>query len=359
VDTLTAPARAGTVFHTLAVSRIERLCDDAVAVSFEVPPGLADAFVFHAGQSVVLRRIIEGREHRRNYSICSAPGQGLRIGVRSIPDGIFSEWLVDEVRPGDVIDVQTPSGRFGAETFGAERHLAIAAGSGITPILSIVHAALAAPGSVLTLLYGNRTSTSVMFVDELADLKDVYGSRLELVHVLSREPRDVELFSGRMDAGKLRKLLTEFVDAGALDHVWLCGPLDLIGDAREVLEERGVPADKVHFELFYVDEPPPAVTRLATAPGDTCALTVTIDGRTTTAQVDFDERLLDSAQRTRADLPFACKGGVCGTCRARVTAGQAVMMRNYALEPDEVERGFVLSCQAMPLTAEVTLDYDE
>jgi ring-1,2-phenylacetyl-CoA epoxidase subunit PaaE len=358
VDTLAAPVRAGTTFHTLAVSRVEPLCEDAVAVSFVVPRDLRDAFVFHAGQSVVLRRVIEGREHRRNYSICSGPSQGLRIGVRSIPGGTFSEWLVNEVRAGDLIEVQAPSGRFGTATFGAERHLAIAAGSGITPILSIAHAALAAPGSVLTLFYGNRTSASVMFVDELADLKDAYGARLELVHVLSREPRDVELFSGRMDGDRLRRLMAEFVDVDALDHVWLCGPLDLISAAREVMEEVGVPAGKVHFELFYVDEPPPAVARRESAPGDTCTLTVTIDGRTTTAQVDFDERLLDSAQRTRADLPFACKGGVCGTCRARVTAGQAVMLRNYALDPDEVERGFVLSCQAMPLTAEVALDYD-
>ena len=355
----TAPERtARGTFHTLTVASVERLCDDAVAVTFDVPEDLRSSYDFEAGQSLTVRRIIDGEDHRRDYSICAPVGEPPRVGVRLIPGGRFSEWLVNEVRPGDEVEVQTPRGSFRAAPDGG-RHLCIAAGSGITPMMSIASTVLSHPDSRLTLLYGNRTTTSVMFAEELADLKNRYGARFDLVHVLSREPRDVELFSGRLDADRLRRLLTSLVPLAAVDHVWLCGPFGMIADARETLEQLGVARERVHFELFYVDEPPPELNRPeAVVTGETSSVTVVLDGRTTTAAMPKDQTILDAAQRTRADLPFACKGGVCGTCRAHLTTGEVEMRRNYALDEDEVERGFVLTCQSHPVSDEVTVDFD-
>lgn len=347
-------------FHTLAVASVEELTDDAVAVTFEVPDDLADEFEFVAGQSLTLRRMVEGVEQRRQYSISTPSGARPRVGVREIPDGLFSRWLVREVRPGDKIEVQTPSGRFCPDPAMLEggRHLCIAAGSGITPMLSVASTVLASDGEV-ALLYGNRTTGSVMFAEELADLKNRYGPQLQLVHVLSREPRDVELFSGRLDADRLRTLLTVLVPASEFDHVWLCGPHAMLLDAQAVLAELGVPHEQVHFELFYVDEPPPELHRSGpVVSGETTEVTVVLDGLTTTAALPREQSVLDGAQTMRADLPFACKGGVCGTCRARVTEGEVDMRRNYALEPAEVEAGFVLTCQSHPLGDRVTVNYD-
>jgi ring-1,2-phenylacetyl-CoA epoxidase subunit PaaE len=346
-------------FHELTVHSVERLTDDAVAISFDVPDHLAEAYRFAPGQNLALRRWVDGVEHRRQYSICAAAGERPRIGVREIPDGLFSHWLVHEVRPGDVVEVQTPSGSFRADPSVGERHLCIAAGSGITPMLSIAASVLANPDTQLTLFYGNRTSQSVMFAEELADLKNRYGARFELFHVLSREPRDVELFSGRLDADRIRALVAAFVPISAVDHVWLCGPHAMIDSARGVLADLGVSPERMHFELFYVDEPPPEFHRpeeeLA---GETSEVTVVLDGRSTTAQVSRATTVLDGAQRSRTDLPFACKGGVCGTCRALVREGEVDMRRNYALEPGEVAEGFVLTCQSYPVSECVTVDFD-
>jgi ring-1,2-phenylacetyl-CoA epoxidase subunit PaaE len=351
-------------FHPLRVADVEELTDDAVAVTFEVPDDLAEEFAFTPGQSLTLRRVVDGPdgpvEQRRQYSISAPAGARPRVGVREIPDGLFSSWLVRAVRPGDVVEVQTPSGRFCPDPslLQGGRHLCVAAGSGITPMLSVATTVLAADGEV-TLLYGNRTSGSVMFAEELADLKNRYGPHLQLVHVLSREPRDVELFSGRLDADRLRRLLTSLVPADRFDHVWLCGPHAMLLDAQRVLAELGVPADRIHFELFYVDEPPPELRRaVAASTGETTEVTVVLDGLSTTAPLSRDATVLDGAQAMRADLPFACKGGVCGTCRARVTAGAVDMRRNYALEAAEVEAGFVLTCQSYPVGDAVTVDFD-
>jgi ring-1,2-phenylacetyl-CoA epoxidase subunit PaaE len=257
------------------------------------------------------------------------------------------------------VDVQTPTGAFRADPTEGGRHLCIAAGSGITPMLSIAATVLRNPDTQLTMFYGNRTTSSVMFAEELADLKNRYGPQLQLVHVLSREPRDVELFSGRLDADRLRRLLTTVAPAARFDHVWLCGPHAMLLDARAVLAELGTPPDRVHFELFYVDEPPPELHRAeGEVAGETTEVTVVLDGLTTAAALPRDRTVLDGAQAMRADLPFACKGGVCGTCRARVTAGSVDMRRNYALEPAEVEAGFVLTCQSYPVGEAVTVDYD-
>ena len=357
-STLSGERTSRGTFHTLRVASVERLCDDAVAVTFEVPEHLRAAYDFEAGQSLTLRRMIDGEDHRRDYSICAPAGERPRVGVRLIPGGRFSEWLVNEVRPGDEVDVQTPRGSFRARPDGG-RHVCIAAGSGITPMLSIASTVLSHPDSRVTLLYGNRTTSSVMFAEELADLKDRYVSRFDLVHVLSREPRDVELFSGRLDADRLRRLLTTLVPIDGVDHVWLCGPFGMIAEAREALAELGVDREKVHFELFYVDEPPPELHRVeAVLTGETSSVTVVLDGRSTTASMPKGQSILDAAQKTRADLPFACKGGVCGTCRAHLTTGEVEMRRNYALDEDELAAGFVLTCQSHPVSDEVTVDFD-
>jgi len=345
-------------FHSLTVAGVERLTADSAAVTFAVPAQLREAYAFKAGQSLTLRRTIDGAEHRRSYSICAPVGAAPRVGVREVPGGLFSSWLVRDLAVGDTVEVMTPAGTFQADPATSGRHLCIAAGSGITPVLSIAASALVNPRSQVTLLYGNRKTDTVMFAEELADLKNRYTGRLELVHVLSREPRDVELFSGRLDAGRLRRLLALLVPLRSIDHVWLCGPFGLITDARAVLDELGFPRDRVHFELFFVDEPPPEVHHAeAVIDGRTSDVTIVLDGRTTTAAMPQDRPILDGAAATRSDLPFACKGGVCGTCRARVTTGEVDMRRNYALSADEVERGFVLTCQSRPVSAAVTVDF--
>jgi len=361
------PARVASrtvpVFHSLTVATVERLCEDAAAVTFDVPPELAEAYDFAAGQSLTVRRVVDGQEHRRSYSICAPVGERPRIGVREIPDGMFSHWLVHEVRRGTEVEVQTPTGGFRADPGEPARHLCIAAGSGITPMLSIVGTVLghrdASADTEVTLLYGNRTSASVMFAEELGDLKNRFGPRLQVVHVLSREPRDVELFSGRLDADRLRRLLSVLVPVADVHHVWLCGPFAMLQDARAVLAELGVPPDRVHVELFYVDEPPPELRRDAPLPtGELSDVTVVLDGLSATAPMPRDRTILDSAQATRSDLPFACKGGVCGTCRAQVRDGEVDMRRNYALEQAEVDEGFVLTCQSYPVSDCVTVDFD-
>lgn len=353
-------ARPG--FRALRVARVDRLCADAVAVTFDVPDAVAESFAFAPGQSLTLRRFIDGHEERRSYSICAPAGAAPRIGVREVPGGMFSSWLVNEVRAGDEIEVLPPAGRFTPDLTVSGRHVLVAAGSGITPVLSIAASLLGRTDSQVTLVYGNRRSDTVMFADELADLKDAYPSRFELVHVLSREPREAELFSGRLDAGRLRGLLGALVDVPAVDHWWLCGPYGMVRDADEVLGELGVGHERVHHELFYVEDTPPEPTRHAEpgagAAGDVSEVTVVLDGRSTVLRLPRDVPVLDAAQRVRSDLPFACKGGVCGTCRAKITAGEVRMRRNFALEKRELDDGFVVTCQSLPVSDEVTVDYD-
>ncbi|MEW2359454.1 1,2-phenylacetyl-CoA epoxidase subunit PaaE [Spirillospora sp. NPDC029432] len=353
-----APARPAA-FHPLTVAAVDRLCEDAAAITFAVPAELREAYAFKAGQSLTLRRFAGGREERRSYSVCAPAGEPPRIGVREIPGGLFSSWLVREVRPGTRIEVGPPTGSWQADPARGERHLCVAAGSGITPMLSVASTVLTHPEAQVSLLYGNRTSRTVMFTEELGDLKNRYGPRLQTVHVLSREPRDAELLSGRLDGDRLRRLLTGLVPVEVFDHVWLCGPLAMVEDARAVLAGLGVPADRVHVELFYVDAPPPRPRREdGPPPGATTELTTVLDGLRTTAAVSREATLLDGAQTVRADLPFACRGGVCGTCRAMVREGEVDMRRNYALEPAEVDAGFVLSCQTFPAGDRVTIDFD-
>ena len=361
VTTAATPARRRPVFHALRVAGIEPLCEDAAAVTFEIPDELSEAFAFAPGQSLTLRREIDGRDERRSYSICAPAGARPRIGVRVVPDGLFSSWLVHDVRPSDVVDVLEPIGAFTPDLTVPGRHVLVAAGSGITPMVSIAASVLAAdPVSQVALLYGNRRSDTVMFADDLADLKDRYPDRFQLAHVLSREPREAELLSGRLDPERLAALLPALLDVPSVDHWWLCGPYAMVLGARELLTGLGVPAERVHQELFFADEAPVQTLRHQdTAPeGPVSEVVLTLDGRTTAASLPRDRSILDGAQRSRPDLPFACKGGVCGTCRALLTDGEADMRRNFALEPAEVSAGYVLTCQTYPVSDSLTVDYD-
>ncbi|HEY6749093.1 MAG TPA: 1,2-phenylacetyl-CoA epoxidase subunit PaaE [Mycobacteriales bacterium] len=347
-------------FHRLAVADVERLTDDAVAVTFDVPDELAEDYRFRPGQALTLRLVDGDRDERRSYSICAPVGAPPRVGVREVPGGLFSSYLVHQVKPGDLIEVLPPSGKFTADLSVPGHHVFVVAGSGITPAISLAGTVLRDGQSEVTVFYGNRRSNTVMFADELADLKDRYGPRLQLVHVLSREPRDTEITTGRLDRDRLRALVESFLDPADVDHWWLCGPHGMVTDARALLAELGVDAARVHQELFYVDEVPPEPVRgdEQTVDGPSSEVTVVLDGRSTTLALPRDVPVLDAAQRVRGDLPFACKGGVCGTCRARVTEGEVRMRRNFALEPDEIAAGYVLTCQSLPVTDTLTVDYD-
>ncbi|MET7996681.1 1,2-phenylacetyl-CoA epoxidase subunit PaaE [Amycolatopsis sp. NPDC005232] len=357
---MTSTISRRTGFHSLRVADVERLCDDAVAVTFDVPPELAETFAFAPGQSLTLRRTVDGRDERRSYSICAPAGRRPRVGVRLVPEGVFSSWLVQDVRPGDVVEVSAPTGTFTPDLTAGGHHVLIAAGSGITPVLSIVASLLATPDATVTVLYGNRRTDTVMFADELADLKDRYPARLELIHVLSREPREAELFTGRLDADKLRALFGSLVPVESVAHFWLCGPFGMVTGAQEVLAALGVAESSVHQELFYVDDVPPEPVKHVdpAVTGAASEVTLILDGRSTTMSLPQESSILDGAQKFRPDLPFACKGGVCGTCRARVTEGAVDMRRNFALEKAEVDAGFVLTCQSHPASERVTVDYD-
>ena len=353
-------------FHQLAVARVEPLTDAACAVHFTVPAELRQAYAFQPGQHLTLRRIVAGQEERRTYSICSTPADlaergTLRIGVKRIPNGLFSSWLTAELQPPATLEVMTPAGRFGTPVAPEkERHIGcLAAGSGITPVLSIVASVLRTePASRVTLMYGNRTSNDVMFLEELADLKNSYPSRFTLLHVLSAEPQLSDLLTGRIDENKIDLLLDGVCKD--VDEWYLCGPLGMVTTVRATLVAGGVSNTAVHSELFYVgDEPPPPVIAPPEhATTDRSQVTVTLAGRTSTVAVSYTgPSILDAVLASRPDAPYACKGGVCGTCRALVTAGSVSMTRNYALEPEELAAGLVLACQSRPVTAEVSLQF--
>ena len=357
-----ATARRHSVFHRLPVGEVTRLTDDAVAVTFDVPDELADDYRFAPGQHVNVA-LPDGDGTRRSYSICAAPSEGrLRIAVKRIPGGEFSAYALEGLKPGDALDVMTPAGRFTPELdpVNAKHYVAIAAGSGITPVYSIIAAALETEAaSRVTLLYGNRTSRSVMFLEELADLKDRYLDRFHIVHVLSREAMDVELTSGRIDRDRLGRLLDAVLPADSVDDWFLCGPYTMVTELRGLLVERGVEVAHIHSELFHPGDVPPVAREVAEPVAEGSTVNVVLDGRRTTVTIeDADETVLEAVLRERNDAPYACKGGVCGTCRAKVLSGAVTMERNYALEDDEVTAGYVLTCQSHPTTPEVSLDYD-
>lgn len=347
--------RAG--FHPLRVGAIDRLTDDAVAITFDVPAELAEVFAFHPGQHLTLRRVTAGEDLRRTYSVCASAVTGpVRVAVKRFETGVVSGWLVDELQVGDVLEVLPPAGSFGPRALGPRKSYGlIAAGSGITPIISIAATVLEVEAdSDVVLLYGNRTTLDVMFLEELADLKDRFPSRLLLLHVLSREEQESELLSGRLDAARIQRLLDTVVPVDSIDAWYLCGPFGMVTDARDVLRAAG--AKEVHVELFHADAPPPRAPRPAAEAGE-ASITALLHGRSSTFSMNRDVKVLDALLAVRTDAPYACRGGVCGTCRARVVEGQVEMETNYALEPDELNAGIVLTCQAHPVTDELRLEF--
>lgn len=349
------------IFHSLRVAAIDELTDDAVALTFDVPPSLRDDFAFVHGQHLSIR---SSDDVRRSYSICTPPSSGtLRIGVKRLPGGAFSEGVVERLRVGDELEVMTPAGRFTStlDPEARKTYVAVAAGSGITPVLSIVAGILEGePGSSVTLIYANRSLRSVMFLDEVHDLKDRFPTRLQIVHVLSRETQDVELFSGRLDGERLTRILAALMPAPEVDEWFLCGPQQMVTDLRTALTDVGVASTRVHSELFHADPVPRAPVAALAGGGEGAAhVTIRLDGRSSDLDLRPDDvPVLEAALRIRSDLPFACKGGVCGTCRARLVEGTVAMDANYALEPEEIERGYVLTCQSHPTSERVVLDYD-
>jgi ring-1,2-phenylacetyl-CoA epoxidase subunit PaaE len=366
-ETLTAVSRRHGVFHPLAVQSVEQLTEDAVAITFAVPDDLRDNYAYDAGQHLTVRTEIDGVEVRRNYSICAPATSGrLRVAVKRLEGGVFSGFATGGLAVGDVMDVMTPTGRFvpRLDPGQTKRYCAVAAGSGITPVLSIVATVLdVEPDSSVTLVYGNRTTRSVMFLDELADLKDQHPTRFRVINVLSREQQDVNLFNGRIDAAKLTRLMETLIPPDSVDEWFLCGPFAMVEQARDTLLAAGVPLSHVHVELFHVEGEAPreaVAEQDATRDAGTSSVTITLDGRATTFDVPRGgPRILDAALAMRGDAPYACKGGVCGTCRAKLMSGEVAMDRNYALEPDEIESGFVLACQSTPVSDEVVLDFDK
>lgn len=335
-------------FHALRVAAVDRLTDDAVAVTFEVPANLRAYYAFLPGQHLTLRRWFDGEEVRRTYSVCSPVGGPLRVGVKR--SGLMSTWICDELRAGDELDVLTPLGSFGPrDRLQGKRFGLLAAGSGITPLLSVAATALAEGAEVL-LLYGNRTTRDVMLVDEVADLKDVHRERFQVVHVLSREQQGSDLLSGRLEGARLKALVEAF--GGGVDAWYLCGPFGLVEGAKEVLAAAS--ATSVHVELFHPEGAPP---RPVVQPASGTELTAVLGGRTSTTHLVPGETVLEGVLRVRADAPYSCRGGVCGTCRARLVEGEVQMNANYALEPEEVAAGVVLTCQSRPTTETVRVEY--
>lgn len=348
-------------FHALEVAAVDRLTDTSVTVRFTVPPELDDTFTFIPGQHVILRKDIGGEDVRRSYSICTSANSGdLRVAVKELEGGAFSTYANNELAAGDVLEVTSPVGEFTIAT-SPDHHnhyLAIAAGSGITPVMSMIASVLEdEPDSRFTLIYGNRDTRSVMFVEELGRLKDRYPSRFVLVHVLSREPNVIPLLDGRLDEAKLAELLATVIDADTVDGWYLCGPSGVVEAARSVLGERGVDASIIHDELFYAGDTPAAPAAADDPAGAT--VRITLNGRTTTLVVDPEgASILNHVLAVRPDAPFSCKSGACASCRAIVTEGEVRMDRNWALSGAEVEHGDVLTCQSHPVSDVVELTYD-
>ena len=350
-------------FHPLPVTAVDRLTDDSVALTFAVPPALREEYRHSPGQHLALRRTVDGTEVRRTYSICSpAPAPGgegphtLRVAVRFVDGGAFSAYALKEIAVGDELEVMTPAGRFTLEP-APGLYAAIVGGSGITPVLSIVTTLLERePRARFCLLRSDRTSASTMFLEEVADLKDRYLERFQLVTVLSREEQQAGLPTGRLDGERLSGLLPALLPVDEVAGWFLCGPFGLVQSAERALRELGVPRTRIHEEIFHVDAGA-TVTPSAPAPAHS-TVTARLDGRGGTWPVRDGESLLETVLRNRPDAPYACKGGVCGTCRAFLVSGEVRMDRNFALEREETDAGYVLACQSHPVTEKVELDFD-
>ncbi len=359
-------------FHPLTVKRVTPEAAGSVAITFEVPADQRDAFAFEPGQFLTLRAQVNGQDVRRNYSISSPRSRfqqsgELEVGIRPVEGGVFSNWAATAIQPGDCISVMPPDGRFTVKKARAIHRVGFAAGSGITPILSIAATTLEEqPGSKFTLVYGNRRMGSVMFNEALQDLKDRYADRFTMVHVLSRQAQEVDLLQGRIDKQKVLDIVAALLPAASMDEVFICGPEAMIEATEQGLLEAGVPAHRIYTERFTtgaamaakvqadVDAKPKKVDA---AKG--IKLTVVLDGKQHDMALSHDEHVLDAALNAGLDLPYSCKAGVCCTCRGKVLQGQVAMDKNYTLEADEMAQGYVLTCQAKALTDKIVISFDE
>ncbi|OYV52029.1 MAG: phenylacetate-CoA oxygenase/reductase subunit PaaK [Candidimonas sp.] len=355
-------------FYPLMVTSVAKNTRDAVVVTFDVPAALDEKFVFRPGQYLTLRADVDGEELRRSYSICAAPhDRQLRVAIKRMDDGSFSTWANTHLAPGVMLDVMPPDGHFTVD-FSAEHrreYVAFAVGSGITPILSLVKTALRTePKSRFTLFFGNRSSSSVLFREEIEDLKNSYMERFSLVYVMSREVQDIDLFNGRLDGDKARQLLSRWLDPGLIDLAFVCGPQDMIESVIQALQDKGLERAQIKFELFGSPKGPRALRighEARHAPGlQRCELTVIQDGVTRSLTIEKNkDSVLDSALAQGIELPYSCKGGVCSSCRCKVVEGEVDMDANFALEDYEVARGFVLCCQSFPVTDRLVIDFDQ
>ncbi|MCV0397507.1 MAG: phenylacetate-CoA oxygenase/reductase subunit PaaK [Rhizobiaceae bacterium] len=355
-------------FHDLTVTAIDRQTPEAVAVAFDIPEDLKPTFAFAPGQYLTLAATIDGEDVRRSYSICSAPGDPhLRVGVKKIADGRFSAYVNDRLAVGDTIRVMTPEGRFTPKLGGQARqdYILVAAGSGVTPMLSIARTVLGhEPDSTVTLIYGNRSSDTIMFLEEIEDLKDRHLGRFTLINVLSREKQDVDLLNGRIDGERIAAFAERgLIDPHSADGIFLCGPGEMIEDVAAALKLLGVDESRIRFERFTpsgeAPRPRPRSAEAREAAEKGVAIDIVLDGMSRSfTMTEEDATVLDAAHRSGIELPYSCAGGMCCTCRCRVTAGDSEMAVNFSLEPWEVEAGFTLACQTRPKSERLALDFD-
>lgn len=357
-----------THFHKLKVADLRKETPECVSISFEVPESLQKEFVFKHGQNITLRTVLEGDELRRSYSICSSPlDNELRVAIKLAAFGKFSTWANTHLKKGDEVEVLSPTGKFYTELNPTQKkkYLAFAAGSGITPVISIIKTTLATePNSSFTLIYGNRNRNNIIFKEQLEALKNRYMHRLSIHYILSREKTDAAINYGRINADKLNQLTQKLVNVQQADEILICGPEEMIFSVKQWLQEKGIDNRKVHFELFTTPGQSSAMRQeqLSTkkvVEEKTSKVTIRLDG----ISVDFDlpfngDTILEAALKQGADLPFSCKGGVCATCKARLLEGKVEMEVHYALEQEEVDEGYILTCQSHPRTDKVVIDFD-
>ncbi len=350
-------------FHQLRVTEVSPLTEDSVAVTFDVPDQLSETFAYLPGQHVTVRAFIADEDVRRSYSICAnANSDKLRVGIKRLPGGAFSTYATADLKAGDVLDVMAPVGDFTIDInpSSPRRAVAIAVGSGITPVISLIATSLESePFANWTLLFGNRTANSIMFLEELEGLKDRYRSRFQLFHLLSREGSDVPLLSGRIDENKIRTIHDRLLGNAPVDDWYLCGPYQVVMMARQTLRSLGVAEEAIHDELFFAGPVDSSTLPPEPPPGEgTVELTVILDGRSVDTRMSVETSILDAALRVRSELPFSCKGGMCATCKGRIEEGEVTMEKNYALIDEEVEAGYVLTCQSHPVSDRVVVRYD-
>jgi len=352
-------------FHQLTVKDVKQETPDCISVAFDVPAELSSDFLFEQGQNITIRKTIDGEELRRSYSICSSPFEKeLRIAIKKVEGGKFSSFANDTLKVNDRLDVLPPTGKFNTKLNkeNAKHYLAFAAGSGITPVISIIKTTLhAEPKSRFTLVFGNKGRQSIIFFEELEGLKNKYLNRFNFINVLSREKTDAPISSGRIDSKKLTEL-NKLIDYNSADDIFICGPEEMIFCVKGFLEEKGIEKKSIHFELFTTPDQKTGSKKKAAPTSDNAPkskVTIQLDGRTFDFDLGFDtDSILDGALKQGADLPFACKGGVCCTCKARLLEGEVEMDVNWGLEHEEIEQGYILTCQSHPKTEKVVVDFD-